>query len=97
MPPVNSNSCKPIVLLNPVHVLQTDGTIVTYPGKPVLLGPTFTTSQAARVLGLDRSTVARMCDEGRFKTAFKPAGSERAHWRIAQSEICERMAAGSTA
>ena len=92
MPRANCNSCKPVVLLNPVHVLQDDGTIVTYPGRPVLVGPTFTTSQAARVLGLNRATIARMCDEGRFRTAYKPAGSERAHWRIAQAEICERLA-----
>lgn len=93
MPTASSNSYRPQIVLHPVHVPQADGTIITYPGKPVVVEETVSTREAARLLGLSSSWVARLCDLGHFATAFKPAGGERSHWRIVRREIEERLAA----
>lgn len=46
-----------------------------------------TTSIAAKLLGLTRRHVDRMCSSGIFKSAHKPGYGTKAHWRILRAEI----------
>jgi hypothetical protein len=83
-------TCGPRLELHPVHVRQKDGTIVTYPGHPVIASEWVSSREAAQVLGLSVRTVERQCEQGLFKTAHKPGGTGKSRWRIERHEVESR-------
>lgn len=48
------------------------------------------TSTAAKLLTLSVEHVARLCQQGEFKTAVQPSGSH-GQWRIDRQEVIDRM------
>jgi excisionase family DNA binding protein len=46
----------------------------------------YTTSEAAKKLGLSDQTIRRMCESGRFKRAHRSCG-ENGHWRIPEENF----------
>lgn len=80
----------PVLELHPTHVRQSDGTIVTYPGKPSIASEWVSAPQAARLLSMHKRSIERQCEEGLFRTAHKPGGLPKSRWRIARNEVLAR-------
>ena len=80
--PVRVNPFIPVLQLP-----QPDGSLLITPGKPVLLGDTVSTTEAARLVGMSSRWVIRRCVEGIFETAFKPGVDFHCHWRISRREV----------
>jgi hypothetical protein len=75
-----------------LNLPQPDGSILVKPGKPVELKKTIGTHEAARLLEIAPRTVQRECEMGIFKTARRHGGRPRSPWKIARSEVMERLA-----
>lgn len=93
MPTSTPRTAVPVLESKPVHVRQKDGTIITYPGKPVI-GSEFSTTVAAEILGLSIRTITRQCKQGLFKTANKSGVASTSPWKIARSEVEARLSRG---
>lgn len=63
------------------------------PGRPVILAGTdeITTAEAARLLGHGQGYLARLCDEGVFKTARKKNPKPRSSWMISRAEVMDLL------
>ena len=81
----------PEIFCPAVRIPQPNGDILYRPGKPVILDQMIGTSEASKLLGMSHRWVVRECCEGRFKTAFKPSMLARARWKIARTEVLERL------
>lgn len=55
------------------------------------------TTEAAAILGYaDRKRVVKLCEEGKLKGAFQPAGDAPGnHWRIPRASVLAHRAAAS--
>jgi len=52
--------------------------------------PVIDVSRAAKLLGVSRWTVTRMCQNGLFKTAHKPGMGKQSWWKLSRLEVLER-------
>jgi len=80
----------PDVFIPIIKVAQADGSILIKPGKPVVVEAMIGTRETARILGMSIRWVIVQCEEGQFKTAYKPGTQLRSWWRIARSEVLAR-------
>ena len=80
----------PHVYIPAVRIPQPDGAILIRAGKPVIVPPTISTREAARILGMSLRWVDSQCDQGKFKTAIQPAGPH-GNWKIAREEVMSRL------
>ena len=81
---------SPAFAVATVKVPQPDGSVLLKPGKPVLADEEIGTAEAARFLCLSQRTVELQCDQGMFKTAWKPGAKPSSRWRISRSEVWAR-------
>ncbi len=80
----------PQVIIPAIRIPQPDGSILFKAGKPVVMEADMSVSEAARFLGLSARTIEYQCSVGQFRTAYKPGGRPRSHWRIFRSEVLSR-------
>lgn len=65
-PAVASATPPPTIITSWVKIPQPDGSFILKPGRPVVASEEIGTAEAARILGLSRDHVARICDEGKL-------------------------------
>ena len=80
----------PTVVIPTVRVPQPDGSILMRAGKPVVIEDEIGTTEAARLLGLSQRTIELQCEDGSFKSAFKPGGKPGSKWRLSRAEVMAR-------
>jgi hypothetical protein len=80
-----------IVMTPTVRTRQPDGSILYRAGQPVAVEDLIGASEAAKILGMSRRWVETECILGHFKTARKPGLQPRSRWKIARSEVFERL------
>ena len=72
----------PDVFIPIIKVAQADGSILIKPGKPVVVEAMIGTRETACILGMSIRWVIVQCEEGQFKTAYKPGTQLRRLFRI---------------
>jgi len=80
----------PQVIIPVIRIPQPDGSILFKAGKPTILENEIGTVEAARLLGLSQRSIELQCEDGSFKSAFKPGGKPGSKWRLARSEVLAR-------
>lgn len=80
----------PTVITQTIRIPQPDGSILFRPGKSIVVEAEIGTTEAARLLGLSQRHIESQCNQGLFKTAYKPGGLAKSKWRISRQEVLAR-------
>jgi hypothetical protein len=95
MPPRNHSTTSvidpPNLVVPIVHIRQPDGSILSRPGKAIIIEDMVGVSEAARILGMSCRWVQSQCTEGNFTTARKVGFKLRSRWKIGRTEILDRL------